>query len=388
MKKFNFKINLRKIKLNSRGWILLFVGLFCIVTVLTVLIIGALRSMNKPVQQTTGLETDMTPTPTLMPDETDDPGEQTQEEITVTPTPIPSRAEENFIFPKEGVRPIAVMIDNETSKVLPQGGIGLAQIVYEALVEYGDTRYMAIFWNNLPDLIGPVRSSRHYFLDYAMEYDAIYAHIGGSELAFSDLELFQIDNIDGVSGEADGVYWDLTKDRSNYHDSYTSPERLNNFLSKAQYRTETEQAIPFTYNTEDKDLTDGQTAKDVFIKYSTVSTCGFYYDPSQKNYKRTRGGEFQLDRNTDEIIRTKNIIVLYVESKDIPLDKYGRKDLVTVGKGKGYYITNGMAEEITWEKSSRTEQTVYRDAKGEKIVLNPGQTWIQIVPLNVSVTIR
>ena len=57
------------------------------------------------------------------------------------------------------------MIVNETSKVLPQGGIGIEQIVYELIVEYGDTRYMAIFWDNLPDMIGPVRSARHYFID-------------------------------------------------------------------------------------------------------------------------------------------------------------------------------------------------------------------------------
>ena len=61
------------------------------------------------------------------------------------------------------------MIDNEGSEVLPQGGLAQAQVVYEALTEYGATRYMALFWDNLPDHISHIRSSRHYFLDYAME---------------------------------------------------------------------------------------------------------------------------------------------------------------------------------------------------------------------------
>ena len=233
---------------------------------------------------------------------------------------------------------------------------------------------MALFWENLPDLIGPVRSSRHYFLDYAMEYDAIYTHIGWSDYAYRDLDLFQIDNIDGVMGVADGVFWDLTKDKSNYHDSYTSPERLNSFLAKAEYPMETEQALPFVWNTEDKDLDSTESGKEVFIKYSTSSSSGFYYDSSEKHYKRTRLGEFQIDRNTNETILVKNIIILYVENKAIPMDKYGRQELFTTGSGKGYFITNGLCEEITWEKSSRTAQTKYRNKDGEEIALNPGQT--------------
>ncbi|MBP7175770.1 MAG: DUF3048 domain-containing protein [Thermoclostridium sp.] len=375
MKKF-------KIKLNKRGWILLSVVGFSIVTVSTVLIMGAIR--NAKTKQMAGTQTDITPAPTPA---IVSPVPTQPADVTITPTPGP-RAEENFVFPKEGVRPIAVMIDNETSKVLPQGGIGIAQIVYEILVEYGDTRYMAIFYNNMPELVGPVRSSRHYFLDYAMEYDAIYAHIGWSDYAYRDLDLFEIDNIDGVSSEAGSVYWDLTRDRTNYHDSYTSPERINKFIGKAQYTQETEKRLPFEYQPTDTDLPEGQSAKEIFIKYSTNSNGGFYYDSELKNYKRTRLGEFQIDRNTDEPIRTKNILILHVETKNIPQDKYGRKDVITAGSGKGYFITNGLAQEITWEKSSRTSQTIYRNAKKEKIVLNPGQTWIQIVPLDTTVRIR
>lgn len=384
MKKLNFKFkfDFSKLKLNKRGWTLLLVGLFCVVTVSTFLIMGAIR--NAKLKQAAGDPVDITPQPT----EAAVTPEPVEPDLTITPTPQPDKTAQNFVFPKEGVRPIAVMIDNETNKVLPQGGIGIAQIVYEILVEYGDTRYMALFYDNLPELIGPVRSSRHYFLDYSEEYDAIYTHIGWSDYAYRDLDLYQIDNIDGVSGEAGGVFWDLTRDRSNYHDSYTSPERINKFIDKAQYTRETKQPLPFTYNKADTDLPEGQSAKEIFIKYSTSNNCGFYYDSAEKNYKRTRMGEYQIDRNTEDTIRTKNIIILHVETKNIPQDKYGRKDVITAGSGKGYYVTNGLVQEITWEKSSRTAQTIYRNGKGEKIVLNPGQTWIQIVPLDATVRIR
>ncbi len=79
-------------------------------------------------------------------------------------------------------RPIAVMIDNNTN-AWPQAGVNDAYMIYEIRVEGGETRLMALFKNVDLDKIGPVRSSRHYFLDYVMENDAMYAHFGASYIA-------------------------------------------------------------------------------------------------------------------------------------------------------------------------------------------------------------
>ncbi len=97
------------------------------------------------------------------------------------------------------------------------------------------------------------------------------------------LVAIMIGNIDGVTKEAGGVYWDLTRDKNNYHDSYTSAERLNKFISNVGYETKTTKPLPLTYNKDDLDLSEAKEAKEVFIKYSTVSPCGFYYDSNQKN---------------------------------------------------------------------------------------------------------
>lgn len=373
-----------KIKLNKRGKIILIALLFSLSTVITVILIGAFKSPDND-QQSVSMETEITPVPEQ---NNDTETENNEPDTDITPTPEPGKTDENFIFPKEGVRPVAVMIDNEGSKVLPQGGIGIAQIVYEMIVEYGDTRYMAIFWDNLPGMIGPVRSSRHYFLDYVMEYDAIYAHIGWSDYAYRDLQRFEIDNIDGVSDEGGGAYWDLTREKDNYHDSYTTPDRLKRYIERLGYSMETETPFPFSYHEKDTDLPGQMTAEEVFIKYHKNSTCGFYYDSEAKNYKRTRQGEYQIDRNTNEVIRAKNIIVMFVRNELIPGDKQGRYYVYTVGEGKGFFITNGKAQEISWSKGSRMAQTKYRDDKGNDIVLNPGQTWIQVVPLNTEIKIN
>ncbi len=75
-------------------------------------------------------------------------------------------------------RPIAVMIPNNTP-ALPQYGLSRAAVIYEAPVEGRITRLMGVF-ENFDDLdrIGPVRSSRDYYVYQAMGYEAIYCNWG------------------------------------------------------------------------------------------------------------------------------------------------------------------------------------------------------------------
>ncbi|HBN83174.1 MAG TPA: DUF3048 domain-containing protein, partial [Clostridiales bacterium] len=89
--------------------------------------------------------------------------EETTVEVTTTEEEKPF-SDDLFVLPEDGQRPIAVVIDNEGSTVLPQGGPGLAQIVYEFIVEGGISRIMPIYWGLDIEYLGPVRSARHYML--------------------------------------------------------------------------------------------------------------------------------------------------------------------------------------------------------------------------------
>ena len=116
-------------------------------------------------------------------------------------------------------RPIAVMIDNH-KQAWPQAGLNKAYLVYEAIVEGGETRLMALFKGVTVDKIGPVRSSRHYFLDYAMENDAIYAHYGWSPQAESDIKQYKINNLNGIT-ESEKTFWRV-RDKAAPHNAVTS----------------------------------------------------------------------------------------------------------------------------------------------------------------------
>ncbi len=330
-------------------------------------------------QQPVDLQVSTTETePTKTPETSPEPSPES------TPEPA-SAIEDGFTVPEEGVRPIAVMIDNEGSKVLPQGGIDKAQIVYEAIVEGGLTRLMAVFWGTDPELIGPVRSSRHYFLDFSMEYDAMYAHVGWSTYAQNDITKLKINNINGLYLGTD-VFWDLTNDRKNWQDTYTSMEKLEAYADK-KYKTTTDTKYPFTYNQTEVVPTSGQNANSVTFKYPSM-TSEYKYDSEAGLYKRYRYDKPHMERVSGEQLTAKNIIVRYTNSYTIKGDKYGRQEMDTTGSGDGYYITGGKAIKIKWSKASRGAQTKYTDEAGTALTLNRGQTWIQVVPLSSKVTIE
>ncbi len=302
----------------------------------------------------------------------------------ITPEPVlpvePPVFNPDFTIPDSSVRPVAAMIDNQGDRVLPQGGISQAQIVYEILVEYNITRYMALFWGTLPDMVGPVRSSRHYFLDYVLEHDAIYTHAGGSTYAYKDIPKLKIQNIDyQVHGSA---FWDLTKDKNNWQDSYTSKERIEKFVSDKKYRTEPKKTFHFTYHDQFTVPEGGIQAEDIsiiFDKSKGSSSCGFVYNPETCSYDRFRMGKPHIERNTNEQVKTTNIIVLKMSSPVIEGDAYGRRNLINIGSGDGYYITGGKSIPIKWSKKARDAQTEYTTEDGKPLVLNRGQTWIEIV---------
>lgn len=327
-----------------------------------------------------------TPTPTVepapiievKPTESQEPPEAVSSEAPL---------DDGFVVPTSDVRPVAVMIDNQGDRPLPQGGIAQAQIVYEILTEYNITRYLAFFWGTMPEKIGPVRSSRHYFLDYALEYDAIYTHYGWSEYAMRDIPKLKVNNINFDSKD---TFWELTKDKGNWQDTYTSKERLEKTIADYKYATKPKKEFPFTYSSSLFIPQGGSPAGDIFIKFSekASSTCGYKYDEKTGLYARLRMGESHMERNSGAQVMVRNIIIAQIASPLIEGDKYGRINLSDIGSGSGWFITGGKAVKIKWKKDARDAQTVYTDESGDPIVLNRGQTWIEIVPTLQYVTIQ
>ena len=151
-------------------------------------------------------------------------------------------------------RPIAVMIDNHKG-AWPQAGLNEAYSVYEIIVEGGETRLMALFKGVDLDEIGPVRSSRHYFLDYALENDAIYAHYGWSPKAKTDISKLDVDNINGIT-ESSSSFW-RTKSKAAPHNVFTSTKKIKEIAENKGYSLTSDEESVLNYTFDEVNLEDG-----------------------------------------------------------------------------------------------------------------------------------
>ncbi len=287
---------------------------------------------------------------------------------------------------KGNERPIAVMIDNH-SDAWPQAGLNKAYMVYEIVVEGGETRLMALFKGQDLDKIGPVRSARHYFIDYAMENDAIYVHFGQSPQAQSDIKKYSINDINGIA--EDGTTFWRVKDKAAPHNAVTSTEKLIQSAKNKKFRTTSKEKSVLNYSAEEVNLENGISANEITIPHSDLQTVKYKYDEDSKKYVRYARGKEQTDWETKESVETKNIIITLCDNYTLSdVENKGRQGLKNIGTFDGYYITNGKAIKIKCTKNARDEKTVYKDLQGNEIKVNDGNTFVNICPTNAKVQIE
>ena len=278
-------------------------------------------------------------------------------------------------------RPVAVMINNLSAARPVQSGVMHAYIVYEIIVEGGITRYMAVYKDKDTAKIGTVRSSRDYYLDYTLENDGIYVHFGWSPQAQELIGKLGVNNINGLYDDA---FWrDNPMNLAYEHTAYTSMDKIMKVAKNKGYRLTSEKDLLLNYSADEVSIENEESslkADNVSIRYSNVVTTSYKYNPTDKLYYRSVNGSVQKDYVTKKQYTTKNIIISYVDNGNIGNDNKGRQELNNIGTGKGYYITDGYSIPITWTKTSRNEQTVYKKLNGEEITVNDGNTFIQIAP--------
>lgn len=277
----------------------------------------------------------------------------------------------------ESNRPIVVMLDNQYS-ARPQAALEEADVVYEFLAEGRITRYMAVFYENRPEHIGPVRSSRPYFLLKALEYDPYYVHVGGSMDALAKIKSYKMADIDGL---VSGAFW-REKHKKIPHNMYTSAEVLLKDAAGRKYNESgTFSFMPFY---EVFTEPDGEVATEISCVYKEPTktdkvgyTTSYKYNNEDHLYYRYTNNGAHNDENSGIQLTCSNIVVQYAKTKVI--DSEGRLQVTLVGSGTGDYFTGGKTIPIKWEKADERSRTKFYTEDGKEIKLNPGKTWFQIM---------
>lgn len=265
-------------------------------------------------------------------------------------------------------RPVtAVMIENSLD-ARPQSGLSHASIVYEAIAEGGITRFLALFQDKEPANVGPIRSARPYFVQWANGYDANYAHVGGSPEALRDIKKWGIRDIDQFYNSG---YYHRINSRYAPHNMYSSLKNLRKAGKARGFGSSN-----FTgFERKPESPSKKPTAGKINLNISSYNYNDHYdYSAASNSYKRVMGGKAHIDKNTSKQITPKNVVAL-ITSYGLESDGYHSQYKVT-GSGPVYAFMDGKVVQGTWHKSSLEGPLTLKDQTGQSIKLNRGQTWI------------
>lgn len=278
-------------------------------------------------------------------------------------------------------RPYAIMINNINVARQVQSGLQEAYIVYEMIVEGGITRFLALYKDVETAKIGTIRSARHYYLDYVLENDAIFVHNGQSPQAASDIKKLGITDLPG----GNWFFRENPLKLALEHTGYTTMAKL--VAASKKLRVTSDKKLLFNYSI-DEHTYEGEIASDISLKYSNHVTVDYKYDETNKVYLRSTNGKPHRDFTSKKQYTVKNIIFYSVNNYMMNANDKGRQDLKNIGSGKGIYVSNGVQIPITWEKKSRDAQTVYKTEDGKELIVNDGNTFIQMYPSSGKLTIK
>ncbi len=275
--------------------------------------------------------------------------------------------------------PVALMIDNNPA-AWPQSGLSQAQVVYNTLVEGGTTRMMAIFTSTEKiGKIGPIRSSRPYYLDWVKELDALYGHSGGSPEALKKIEEEKILNLEEITSYGPKYFY-RDKNKLAPHNLFTDSEKINQARIDWKLVQKTTNYLPRKFNNNNS-FTSSQKIKKVIIDYAAgqLFDVSYEYQTSTEDFVRYQNNDLQIDANNKEVIKIKNIVIQTV-MEEKHLDALDRLSMETMGAGQAMFLSKGKLIKGTWQKNSISAQTKFFDSQGQEIIFTPGNLWLEIVP--------
>ena len=311
---------------------------------------------------------------------------------TPSPTPVlvPAPLTGRLVPPEVAARrPIAVMID-DLRGARPQSGFSAASVVWQAPAEGGIPRYMLVFGDQLPGEVGPVRSSRYYYIAWAAEWHAVYAHVGGSPQAMATLASQGQGQLVYNADEFrwGGTYFRRISERSSPHNVYTDGISLRKMATRIGAPDELQ---PAAWRFAPDAPLDARPYGGLLSVTYPANTVTYRYDRVTNTYPRgVTGAPAQTDAATGQRVAPSNVVVMLMSFSPLADGHPNKRRLEAkvVGSGKAWISTNGRTILGTWKKASLTAPTGFFDATGLPVTLTVGQTFIQVMPLGSKVSIE
>lgn len=309
-------------------------------------------------------------------------------------------------------RPLGVMIENHVD-ARPQSGLSGADVVYEAVAEGGITRFLAMFYCQDVGEVGPVRSARTYYIDFASEYAdyPLYAHVGGANQAgpadaLSQLSDYGWTNYNDMNQFSIGfpTFWRdydrLGHAAATEHTMYSTVDKLWDYAATNRGLTNVDKNgnawdknfVPYQFSN-DAPVSARPASQTIHLEFWTGDPdyyVDWTYDAKANNYKRAYGKTAYIDRDTNKQLTAKNVVVLEMAEVNAN-DGYDNNVHLLfndTGTGKAVVFKDGKKYSGTWEKDSRTARTIVKDSSGNQIKFDRGLIWFTILPTDGVLTVK
>lgn len=267
---------------------------------------------------------------------------------------------------------IMVQIEN-TEAARPHSGLAEAGLIYEMEVESTITRLTAFFYGSYPEKVGPVRSARKQHMFLWSEWNYLYVFYGGSTPEGQNIYNWMRDldiTARRVDGMRDTIGFSRSADRKAPHNAYTN---LNTIMSEAYDFEPYDRTLYYA----DGAGAEGERAVKVSLSYRSDNKVTYEYDEERAEYLRFINGAPMMDKESDQQIAVKNIIIQHTNHYHVAGTVYTNMDLV--GTGDAEYFIDGVMKKGTWERRDEGAMTRYFDEEGNEIPFEPGKTFIQIM---------
>jgi len=284
--------------------------------------------------------------------------------------------------------PLAIIVENYPA-ARPQIGLRDASIVYEAISEGGITRFMAVYGPKDVSKVGPVRSMRTFFLDWATEYNAFTAHVGGNIDALDRIKPEKVPDLDQF-GLGTKAYWrEPVKGVATEHTMFTDTTKLYAAAKEKGYDLAANfKAMKFLTTKNFK--APAITSQTFIIDFSSASyKVDYAYDPKTMTYLRNIAGSAHKDRNTGNQLAPTNVIIQAV-SRHEGTTRINENSwtMNTIGEGDAIVLYGGKEIKATWKKKDLHSRTLFYDTTAKEISFLPGQFWYEIVPPEVFAKVK
>ena len=281
-------------------------------------------------------------------------------------------------------RVVSIKVENSAA-ARPQSGLQNADVVYESIAEGGITRFNALFHSKIPDVIGPVRSARLSDLWIVPQYNALFYFSGASYFVNSRVRKAGVDNLSEDAGVTYPFY--RSRQRSAPHNLYLEGDRVREEGRRRKFAT-TQTLRPFSFDYRTTDLTP--TVTEIDIPFSTANRVKWTYDQKTRAYKRENNGRTHTDANSGKQLTAKNVVVMWAAMK-----YSGRRDVAGSetydielgGKNRVSVFREGQRYDGMWYADAKAPP-VFKSSDGTVIRLSPGNSWFEVIPTNVNISLR